>query len=49
MFDDFEESSSEEDCGMLKKALDVSLPEDFDPNIVPQNGKLFKYLNQILL
>lgn len=39
---DFEDSSSDEDStGMLKKALDVTLPDDFDPNIVPQNGKMF--------
>ncbi|KAI4462273.1 gemin2 [Holotrichia oblita] len=46
MFDEFEESSSDEDCGMLKKALDVSLPEDFDPNIVPQNGE--EYLQLVM-
>lgn len=41
MFDYYDaESSSDDDSGMLKKALDVTLPDDFDPNITPQNGKL---------
>lgn len=40
MIDYEEESSSDEEAGMLKKALDVTLPDDFDPNIVPQNGKI---------
>ncbi|GJQ86865.1 hypothetical protein Trydic_g19533 [Trypoxylus dichotomus] len=31
---------------MLKKALDVTLPDDFDPNIVPQNGE--EYLQLVM-
>lgn len=31
----------EDDAGLLKKALDVELPENFDPNKIPENGKFF--------
>lgn len=30
---------SDDDCeGLLRKALDVELPENFNPNSVPQTG-----------
>ncbi|XP_050304634.1 gem-associated protein 2 isoform X2 [Anthonomus grandis grandis] len=35
------DSSEESDLGLLKKALDVTLPDDFDPNSVPQSGVEF--------
>lgn len=31
--------SSDEEVGFLKKALDVNLPDDFDPNSIPQTGE----------
>lgn len=37
---DYDDSSSDDDGGMLKRALDVSLPDNFDPNIIPQSGKI---------
>lgn len=36
-------SDSDEELGLLRKALDVELPSDFDPNKVPQNGTLLFY------
>lgn len=36
-----ESDTSEEACeGLLKKALKVDFPENFDPNSVPQNGEI---------
>lgn len=36
-----ESDTSEEGCeGLLKKALKVDFPENFDPNSVPQSGKI---------
>lgn len=32
-------SVEDEDYGILKKALDVEIPDDFDPTKVPQNGQ----------
>lgn len=31
-------SSSDEEDGILKKALDVELPKDFDPSKAPTTG-----------
>lgn len=36
--DSFEES--EDDCGLLKQALHVEFPENFNPDKVPQTGIL---------
>lgn len=36
----FYESSSDEEPGMLKKALDIELSEDFDPTKTPVTGRL---------
>lgn len=37
-----ESDTSEEECeGLLKQALQVDFPENFNPNSVPQNGKYF--------
>lgn len=33
-------SDSDEELGLLRKALDVELPGDFDPNKIPQNGTI---------
>lgn len=38
------ESSSEEEQGILKKALDVELPDNFDPNKVPTTGIIARFL-----
>ncbi|XP_060528979.1 gem-associated protein 2 [Cylas formicarius] len=38
--------SSTENIGILKKALDVTLPEDFNPNSVPTNGE--EYLHHVI-
>lgn len=35
------EFERDDDYGILKKALDVELPDDFDPNITPQNGLIY--------
>lgn len=43
--DNFENSSDEED-GILKKALHAELPEDFDPSKVPTNGE--EYLHHVI-
>lgn len=32
-------SDSDDDYGILKKALDVEIPENFDPTKIPTNGK----------
>ncbi|XP_057671595.1 gem-associated protein 2 [Diorhabda carinulata] len=37
---------SEEDSGLLKKAFDVHLPENFDPNSVPRDGE--EYLHHVI-
>ncbi|KAJ8952787.1 hypothetical protein NQ318_008104 [Aromia moschata] len=37
---------SEDYEGLLKKALDVELPHNFDPNSVPQNGE--EYLHHVI-
>lgn len=34
----FYESSSDEETGLLKKALDIKISEDFDPTKVPLTG-----------
>lgn len=38
----------DDDYGILKKALDVEIPDDFDPNKIPQNGMYFNLLNSLL-
>lgn len=38
MYGAVEEGESDEELGLLRKALDVDLPSDFDPNKIPQNG-----------
>lgn len=43
MYDSF--SDSDEELGLLRKALDVELPNDFDPNKIPQNGE-FNYFER---
>ncbi|KAJ8928142.1 hypothetical protein NQ314_019322 [Rhamnusium bicolor] len=41
-----ESGSSDEECvGLLKKAIDVELPANFNPNSVPQNGE--EYLHHV--
>ncbi|CAH1155356.1 unnamed protein product [Phaedon cochleariae] len=38
---------SDDDCdGLLRKALDVDFPEDFNPNSIPQNGQ--EYLHHVI-
>ncbi|XP_023018819.2 gemin 2 [Leptinotarsa decemlineata] len=39
-------SDNDDDCGLLKKAIDVKLPENFDPNSIPQDG--FEYLHHVI-
>ncbi|KAF7273130.1 hypothetical protein GWI33_014124 [Rhynchophorus ferrugineus] len=41
-----ESDSSDDEFGIQKKALDVSLPEDFDPNSIPQTGE--EYLQHVI-
>ncbi|XP_018575992.1 gem-associated protein 2 [Anoplophora glabripennis] len=42
-----ESDTSEEECeGLLKKALQVEFPENFNPNSVPQNGQ--EYLHHVI-
>lgn len=31
-------SAEDDDYGLLKKALDVEIPDDFDPEKIPENG-----------
>lgn len=38
------ESSSDEETGILKKALDVELPKNFNPKKTPTTGYLFRTL-----
>ncbi|CAH0554345.1 unnamed protein product [Brassicogethes aeneus] len=41
------DSSEDEKCnGLMKKALDVELPDNFDPNSVPQTGE--EYLHHVI-
>lgn len=35
---EYSDYSEDEDLGLLKKALYVELPENFDPNKIPSNG-----------
>ncbi|KAG5888577.1 hypothetical protein JTB14_029874 [Gonioctena quinquepunctata] len=43
---DYSEESDDEPEGLLKKALDVDFPENFNPNSVPQNGE--EYLHHVM-
>lgn len=36
------ESSSDEETGILKKALHVELPKNFNPKKIPTTGYLFR-------
>uniref|UniRef100_A0AAR5QHK4 Gem-associated protein 2 n=1 Tax=Dendroctonus ponderosae TaxID=77166 RepID=A0AAR5QHK4_DENPD len=38
--------SSDDECGVMRKALDVSLPDDFDPESIPQTGE--EYLHHVI-
>ncbi|KAL1494583.1 hypothetical protein ABEB36_010158 [Hypothenemus hampei] len=44
--DSFDSDSSDDEYGLGKKALDVNLPEHFDPNSVPQTGE--EYLHHVI-
>lgn len=35
---EYESSSDDDDIGIMRKALDVELPKNFDPNSVPLTG-----------
>ncbi|XP_066247813.1 protein Gemin2 [Euwallacea similis] len=44
--EDLTESSGDEYTGILKKFVDVQIPDDFDPNSVPQTGE--EYLQHVI-